>query len=163
MPIMKLTARKRVGNAQRFRRMFRAMPQILEEAALGADPVIDPIPEPEDIPEEDPEEDQEEDPTEDPIEPETDRPVPIAVGSPEPRDDEPVWRDIEMYPLPVVRSPTPPMPSLSPLDSDEGEDDADRDHAEMETKEIPSSDPDTPPASPTVRVDMHLRIVGWLM
>lgn len=105
------TARKRVGNAQLFRRLFgprQPLPQILEEPAM--DPVVDPAeadlvdPMPMDEQESDHDEDPEEDPEEDPRD---DAPADPTAGE-DPEDDSVAWTDIPMYsPRPPRREPSP--------------------------------------------------------
>lgn len=61
-----------------------------------------------------------------------------------------------MYPLPAVRPLTPLLPLLSPVISDDDDDEyAAMDEDPLEANDVPSSDPDSPLPPPTVHVAVH--------
>ena len=129
---------------------------------------------------EDPDEDPEEDPTtvfdfptspvlsldgystEDDDSTEGDQIVPdvVATDDDETSEDSARRGGIRMYPLPIMRVLTPPVPPLSPLPSD---DDYDLAPEGYEGDQAVMTDPDTPPPSPTgVPAVIHNWMIGRL-
>ncbi|KAK1365592.1 hypothetical protein POM88_041153 [Heracleum sosnowskyi] len=151
-----------------------------DEALLAAedDPVDDPM---EDLEEdtEDPDEDPEEDPktvfdfptplipsidgysTDDDDSTEGDQIVPdvVTTDDDETSEDSASREGIRMYPLPIMRVLTPPVPPLSPLPSNDDYDLAPEGYEEDQAM----TDPDTPPPSPTgVPTVIHDWMIGRL-
>lgn len=112
-------------------------------------------------PEEDPEYSPMEDPSFGPQDAEGEFPPPQFSAAVDWTDEGIIWRDIEMYPLPTVRSPSPPMPPLSPLGSEDGYEEfspASTEHT-MEA----AADPGTPPPPLVgVPVGIHEYMMGQL-
>ncbi|KAL8104459.1 hypothetical protein AgCh_028614 [Apium graveolens] len=122
-------------------------------------PEHDPTPEPEDPPIDD----LDDDPTEDALEEETDLPVPIVDDVEMPQGGDLSWRDVKMYPLPTVRSPTPHPGMQSPFPYTDDDEEDGMDAQTYEAYDISSSDPASPlPPPVTIHVVVHDWIVAQL-